>query len=70
MNIAGIYKTDTESDMAVKTTVAMHEYCVAPTTWHYTTGLFYEHRQGVIKISSASGTSTADTVQKGCLNRL
>ncbi len=34
----------------------------------YTTGLFYEHRHGVVKFSNVSGTSTTDTVQKGWLN--
>ncbi len=35
----------------------------------YTTGLFYEHKQGVVKFSNVSGTFTTDTVQKGWLNR-
>ncbi len=63
--VVRIYQTDFESDIAVRTTVAVCEYGGALTTRPYTSQGY-----GVVKFSSVSGTSTTDTEQKGWLNRL
>ncbi len=69
MNVAGIYQTDFESDIVVKTTVAVWIPWSSNNTTLYTTGLCYEHRHSVIKFSNISGTSTSDAVEKGRFNR-
>ncbi len=59
-----IYWTDIESDMAVKTAVAVWILWSSYNTTLYTTGLSYERRHGVVKFSNVSRTSTADAVQR------
>ncbi len=54
MNVARIYRTDIESDMAVKTAVAVCETWSSYNTSLYTTGLPYEHRHGVVQFSNIS----------------
>ncbi len=61
MDVAGIC---IESDMDVKTTVAVCEYHGAPTTQLYAPQDYFTNRRDVVKFSNISGTSTTDTVQR------
>ncbi len=63
-NVVGICRTDTKSDMPVKTIIAMCEYNGTPTAWFNTPRDYLMNM--VTKdavLLNLSGTSTTDTVQ-------
>ncbi len=62
---AGIYPTDTESDIAIKTTTCVNTVELLQHKFIYHGIVLWTQTQH-LRFSNTSGTSTADTVQKCC----